>query len=475
MCLTAPRIAASLRPIVLKIPPGATSADLELLKQQREEADRQYHAALAQVDASVLKIPDLPRPPPAPDEHQVTPLNQRWNILTLDPAAGLRGWRGWLARFVWRVVRPALEQQAAFNSTLVDHVNRNVAPQRAVLMSIESTVAVLRDQIVGLQAFESRLVMYLQRITAYVDTKDRHEDSARAAADVASAIEETAREVRQLSTSLASVQQLSLSNKRELERTGGSYAPGFGGDRAGAAVRGVEGYVPGPDAYKYVGFEQCYRGEPGAIRASQADYVRYFEGASDVLDLGCGRGEFLDLLREHGIRARGLDGNREMVEICRGRGLEVSEGDALAHLSATPDGSLGGLFAAQVAEHLAPDYLVRLLDVAYHKLRPGSRILLETINPSCWLAFFSSYLRDPTHVRPVHPDTLEYLLLASGFQRIEIAFRSPVPEEQRLQRVGVAAEDHASARWSGVLNMNTDKLNRLLFGFMDYAAIGERR
>ena len=83
--------------------------------------------------------------------------------------------------------------------------------------------------------------------------------------------------------------------------------------------------------------------------------------------------------------------------------------------------SLGGLFAAQVVEHLEPDYLMRFLDAAYHKLRPGSKIVLETINPACWFAFFSSYIRDITHVRPLHPDTLQYFLRASGFQKVTCA------------------------------------------------------
>ena len=166
-----------------------------------------------------------------------------------------------------------------------------------------------------------------------------------------------------------------------------------------------------------------------------------FKGASDVLDVGCGRGEFLDLLRENGISARGIDLNDEMAAVSRERGLDATAGDALSYLLAQPDGSLGGLFAAQVAEHLEPDYLMRFLDAAYHKLRPGSKIVLETINPACWFAFFSSYIRDITHERPLHPDTLQYLLRASGFQNVTVRYSAPYPDESKLQRVrGVVAE-----------------------------------
>ena len=158
-----------------------------------------------------------------------------------------------------------------------------------------------------------------------------------------------------------------------------------------------------------------------------------------------------------------------MVEVCRAQGLEAVEGDALGYLRSLPDQSLGGLFAAQVAEHLEPDYLLELLEEAFVKLRPGAAIVLETINPACWFAFFSSYIRDITHVRPLHPDTLSYLLTAHGFQEVTVRYSAPYPERDKLVRVtGEGVVEDA-------LNANADKLNALLFTDMDYAAIGRRR
>ncbi|MDP1571699.1 MAG: class I SAM-dependent methyltransferase, partial [Vicinamibacterales bacterium] len=234
------------------------------------------------------------------------------------------------------------------------------------------------------------------------------------------------------------------------------------------------------DAYKYVGFEDRFRGSEVEIRARLADFVPYFAGHTDVLDIGCGRGEFLDLLREAGIAARGLDLNPEMVEVCRARGLEAAAGDALGYLARLPDASLGGLIAVQVVEHLEPDYLTRLLQAAYDKLRPGAPLVLETINPACWVAFFESYIRDLTHVRPVHPDTLQYLLHASGFSQVEIVYRAPIAEEARLERVPARAEHvgHESGDpltgLVGAFNRNMDRLNARMFTFQDYAAIGKR-
>jgi hypothetical protein len=151
--------------------------------------------------------------------------------------------------------------------------------------------------------------------------------------------------------------------------------------------------------------------------------------------------------------------------------LAATRADALSHLNALPDGALGGLFAAQVVEHLEPAYLTRLLEVAFEKLRPGAPIVLETINPACWFAFFESYIRDITHVQPLHPDTLTFLLIASGFNQIEIRYRAPYPEHEKLQPVaGVPALGDAVE----TLNANVTKLNQLLFTHLDYAAIGRR-
>ena len=223
-------------------------------------------------------------------------------------------------------------------------------------------------------------------------------------------------------------------------------------------------------SHKYVGFEDQFRGAPEEIRARLASYADLFAGASEVLDIGCGRGEFLALLAERGVSARGIDVNESMVEVCRQQGLAAAREDALTYLRAQPPASLGGLLAAQVVEHLDPAYLTTLLDAAWAALRPGSVVVIETINPACWFAFFESYIRDITHVRPLHPETLKYLLLASGFEQVEIRYRSPYPEHEKLQPVAEAALGDSAE----VLNANAEKINRLLFTYLDYAAIARR-
>ena len=194
-----------------------------------------------------------------------------------------------------------------------------------------------------------------------------------------------------------------------------------------------------------------------------------------MLDAGCGRGEFLDLLKSRGIRARGLDLNHEMAEGCQARGLDVTEADAVGFLTALPDASLGAIFSAQVVEHLEPGYLLRFLELAFLKLRPGGRLVLETLNPSCRVAFFESYNRDITHVWPLHPDTLKYLVIASGFAKASIEFRSPVPEQDRLQPIAVpAGADSRLADLVEAFNGNVEKLNSRMFTYLDYAVVADK-
>ena len=165
-----------------------------------------------------------------------------------------------------------------------------------------------------------------------------------------------------------------------------------------------------------------------------------------------------------------------MVERCRAKGLDVAETDALGFRRRPRRRQRwAGSSPRQVVEHLQPDDLLRFLELAADALRPGGAIVLETINPACWSAFFDSYIRDLTHVRPVHPDTLRYLLIANGFIDAEIVWRSPYPDEGKLVRVGRRGRaprrpaTPGSTPSSTTVDRNIDRLNALMFGPRDYA------
>ena len=145
--------------------------DLETLKAERAAADRAYNDALTRLDRAIQQLPaEFPQPPPVPDEHQITPLNTLWKI-EAPPAPA--GWGGPVVKAIRRMVAPLFEQQQAFNAAVVDHINRNVPVARETRASIDSTLTVLRDTIAELVRFQSLLVVFVQQITPYVDTRDR--------------------------------------------------------------------------------------------------------------------------------------------------------------------------------------------------------------------------------------------------------------------------------------------------------------
>ncbi len=329
------------------------------------------------------------------------------------------------------------------------------------------------------------LVVFLQQITAFVDTKDR--EIAAGLAGRFEALGPALESIGELHAQIGVIQRSIQAWRRDV--AGRPEGPLQESRKASPlpeshdSGRGRSSDRPDiTDDVTYVAFEDQFRGSDETIRERLRTYVPIFAGASDVLDVGCGRGELLAALKEAGISARGVDTNGEMAAIARERGLAADQGDALTYLASQPDESIGGLIATQVVEHLEPPYLIRLLDTASRKLRPRAPIVLETINPACWLAFFSSYIRDLTHVRPIHPETLQFLLRAHGFERVEIRYAAPVPAHMKMQTIDLPAEilgsdapsAVAASRIAHALNANAVVLNNLMFTHLDYAAIGYR-
>jgi SAM-dependent methyltransferase len=394
-------------------------------------------------------------------------LNRYWRLTGPEQPDGSPGRR--VAYQVRRLLARLLGPQETFNSTVVQYVNGTSAAHLDIL-------EILRDLASDTDAALDELRRHREALGARERRLDTAMHAIRAGQD-------------ELRTSLGVLQQAATNLARQVAAlraapTGNTIAPT--GDPVAPASNPIaptgnstaptrDAIAPAGDqhalSHKYVGFEDLYRGSPESIRAGLAGYVDLFAGASDVLDIGCGRGEFLALLKERGVPARGIDINDSMVDVCREHGLDAESADALAYLRRQPDASLGGLFAAQVVEHLEPGYLTQLLDLAFDKLRPGAPIVLETINPACWFAFFESYIRDITHEQPLHPDTLRFLLVAAGFQQAEIRYRAPYPEHEKLQPIAAGGPLGDAAE---TLNANVEKLNRLLFTNLDYAAIARR-
>jgi len=221
-------------------------------------------------------------------------------------------------------------------------------------------------------------------------------------------------------------------------------------------------------AFEYAGFEERFRGTEADIKERQRIYLPFFEGASSVVDLGCGRGEFLELLREHGLAAQGVDLDLDMALLCRDKGLNVVREDAFVQLAARADDSIGGIFSAQFIEHLPADRIVELVRLSYRKLAPGGCLVLETPNPACLWVFADSFYRDFSHVHPVHSDTMKFLLETTGFHQVEVKTLAPVDPAMRVPPL----PGHDPAVQS--FNQGIERLNALLFGFQDYAVIGRK-
>jgi len=219
--------------------------------------------------------------------------------------------------------------------------------------------------------------------------------------------------------------------------------------------------------YKYAGFENRFRGYEENLLRAQKRYLPYFLNKKNVVDLGCGRGEFLQILKENNIESYGVDSNDEMIEICREKGLKCIKSDILQHLVSLEDESLGGIFSAQVIEHLPPKYLIELIRKSYFKLKKNCYLVLETINPTSLFSLINTFFLDLSHQKPIHPQTLKFLFEISGFEEVEIKYFATLDEE-KLQEISGKDED------STIINQNFDKLNKLLFAPADYAVIGKK-
>jgi O-antigen chain-terminating methyltransferase len=225
-----------------------------------------------------------------------------------------------------------------------------------------------------------------------------------------------------------------------------------------------------PD-FDYFGFEDRFRGSEEDIKERQRVYVEYFTGLDQVLDIGCGRGEFLELLREAGIKAKGVDLDLDMVLYCQEKGLDVVREEACMYLDSLPDESLGGVFAAQVIEHLEPSQINDLVKLCQRKLQAGGALIFETPNPTCLTVFARSFYMDFSHIKPIHPEAMKFLFESAGFQEILVKFSSPVEAYMRMPYLlGVGAD----AKMAEEFNRGIERLNELLYGFQDYAVIGRK-
>lgn len=219
---------------------------------------------------------------------------------------------------------------------------------------------------------------------------------------------------------------------------------------------------------RYRDFEDRHRGPVADVREMLQVYVAHFENCTKVVDIGCGRGEFLLLLRDAGIRAYGVDSDESMVNAGQAEGLHVVLEDAFDHLRGLEPGAVDGVFCSQVAEHLETPSLLALLELCLAKLAPGGVIVMETPNPESLSILSRFFYTDLTHIRPIHPDALRWAMEAVGFGGVHVQRVQPVEEGVRLEPL--PPELAAKEGWATVA-ANIDRINNVLFGPQNFAVV----
>lgn len=216
------------------------------------------------------------------------------------------------------------------------------------------------------------------------------------------------------------------------------------------------GQSTAPHALDYTRFAHRFRGSEEVVRRTEQFYRPYFATCRNVLDIGCGRGEFLEILREMNVPARGIDLGEESVAQCREKALEAEVADLFTYLGPDTAGEFDGIFASQLVEHIDPARLPEMIRLCASGLRRGGVIAIETPNPDCLAIFATYFYLDPTHTRPVPHQLMQFYLEEAGFGQIEVHELSQAVES--IPEIAQLPED----------------FRKRFFGGLDYAIIGRK-
>lgn len=378
-----------------------------------------------------------------------------WDRVYWSPPAKFGRAVGRGARNVW-----LLRDHIREFTERVDVLERRAAETVANLRNVQSAqVNDRRNMNRHVRQLQETIEAERKRADAYTGSMDRRLD------DADGALNEARSRLLQAEDRLVDHWRGIVEHKRGLESlasTLGASSAAYEDDRAACAVAQETSHLLDP---LYLSFEDRYRGTRADIKERQRVYLARAEGAwadcnhAQAVDIGCGRGEWLEVLSEAGIIARGFDLNRIAIEECRERGLEATLGDGLEALAALPPDSCSLVTAFHLVEHLPFESVVKLLDEALRVLRAGGLLILETPNPANLLVAAERFYLDPTHRNPLPAELVAYLLRSRGFQQTEILPLHPVQSDKPEQY--------------------SDPMFRLLqeklYGDQDYGAIGRKR
>jgi SAM-dependent methyltransferase len=422
----------------------------EILKKMRDHVGQHQAAAV-----------DIPPPPPAPsrpgydlrrlrhDAEAVSSLAREVAAVGPRPA----GLKNKAIRFAKKVMRSLLSwlirSLHQFNTAVVRALEEQVHALESMQHQIDAAAALQSTEVESLHT-------EIQAVRRHVDTAValQHDQIAR--------LDGRLDELGKLR-----IEERLRSSELKLRRWESPQTPQVAPSLEPANSNVQTARAPEMD-FDYFLFQEYHRGSEALIRDRQRTYLKHFEGREPIWDLGCGRGEFLELLSQHGIAALGVDESADAVQLCREKGLQVVQTDLFAFLEASADESAGGIFAAQLIEHLPVELQLRLVDLCFQKLKPGAPLILETINPECLFALARNFYLDPTHVRPVHPELLRFAIDTRGFCNAQVEFSGPV-EGKYLESPSWHNDASQQEMTDAIMN-----LNHFAFGFQDYAVIAWR-
>ncbi|VAX19272.1 hypothetical protein MNBD_NITROSPINAE04-2191 [hydrothermal vent metagenome] len=405
----------------------------------------------------ILKIRGrVPDQPDTSNQHLMSILNANWDVAApIDFHTHRAGFSAKLTKLVKKLYQKFVHRPLKFSFT------RQAQFNQAVKTGVEE-VFNLRE----------RALFLSQRMTnldeRFADMENRVEQIK---IGLGSRVEALDASVKGLNKSLRNIDKQGIFLKgRVIKLLDELKAVGHEKELAGLVEKEIDKLA----SFDYMLFENIHRGSHDEIKRRLSVYIGWFKGASSVLDVGCGRGEMLELFNENKIKASGVDLNGEAVKECQGKGLNVVEDNALSYLESLPDGSLGGLTAIQFVEHLPVEVMTKFFRLAYEKLEAGAPIAAETINAACLTTFCSAFYLDLSHYKPIHPLALQFLLERIGFEDVRIEYLNPYPEDIRLHPL---PEDGSPGLDESVVhefNQNVMKLNNVLYSHTDYAVVARR-
>ncbi len=407
-----------------------------------------------------------------------------------------KGPKSYLKRLVRRLNRcifmPILEKQNDLNL----HISNSIEVSRAIILEQAAQLDTMKYSLTEMKLYyDSRLKeaqekeeTYRRQMTAEKEMAETYRRQIAAEKETAEVYKkQILQDIKGLNDKLALLEARQTQTDRGIDEMTMSFAQMIRQTRSGSASGSTEAETDKTQMVKeqqdkyteeresegtyssidYFKFQNQFRGTQNQIMERQKCYLPYFQGKKGkIFDLGCGRGEFLRLLKEENIPAFGVDMYPEYEINGELFDLDITTGDGIATLEEMQE-PLGGIFCAQVIEHLGFKTVERLCQLAYEKLEDGACLILETPNPRSLSTYTNAFYLDPTHDKPVHPLLMEYLLKAIGFSDVQILW-----PDHSLRQLPFIRSNSIENLWE--VNNAIERVSGILFGSQDYAVVATK-